>query len=52
MLKIVISRFLVGFFLFCSTEKLGRETFRAVFQKTSGSEKSGDKRGVSIKIFR
>ena len=39
-------------FLFCSTEKLGRETFRAVFQKTSSSEKIKDKRGGSIKIFR
>ena len=39
-------------FSFRSTEKLGRETFRAVFHKTSGSEKIRYKRGGSIKIFR
>ena len=47
-----LSHDFMSVFLFCSTKKLGRETFRAVFQKTSGSEKIKDKRGGSIKIFR
>ena len=44
-LKELCHDFLSVFFLFCRTKKLGRETFGAVFEKTSVREKIRDKRG-------